>query len=146
MCTLLHFQAKVITLQGKRSLLHYRLKVITLSGSKFITLSVDVITLSGGYYIISRLHYRAVITLPGDYYIIGCNTRCLQNSCAGKLVATSDVVPFSRETQELISAIVLYVRDRDVEHLRCENVYCDIIVTYTWCNNKTSITWGDRTI
>ena len=45
MCTLLHYQAKVITLSGKRSLLHYRLKIITLSVSKVITLSVDVITL-----------------------------------------------------------------------------------------------------
>ena len=52
MCTLLHYQAKVITLSGKRSILHYRLKIITLSVSKFITLSVDVITLYGGYYII----------------------------------------------------------------------------------------------
>ena len=47
MCTLLHYQAKVITLSGKMSLLHYRLEIITLSVSKFITLSVDVITLSG---------------------------------------------------------------------------------------------------
>ena len=69
MCTLLHYQAKVITLSGKRSLLHYRLKIITLSVSKFITLSVDVITLSVGYYINVRailLHYRAVITLTGE--------------------------------------------------------------------------------
>ena len=57
MCTLLHYQAKVITLSGKRSLLHYRLKIITLSVSKFITLSVDVITLSGGYYISGRFYY-----------------------------------------------------------------------------------------
>ena len=57
MCTLLHYQAKVITLSGKRSLLHYRAKIITLSVSKFISLSVDVITLSGGYYIIGRFYY-----------------------------------------------------------------------------------------
>ena len=57
MCTLLHYQAKVITLSGKRSLLHYRLKIITLSVIKFITLSVDVITLSVGYYINGRFYY-----------------------------------------------------------------------------------------
>ena len=39
------------------TLLHYQAKVITLSGSKFITLSGDVITLSDNYYIIGRLYY-----------------------------------------------------------------------------------------
>ena len=57
MCALLYYQAKVITLSGKRRLLHYRLKIITLSVSKFITLSADVITLSVGYYINGRFYY-----------------------------------------------------------------------------------------
>ena len=57
MCTSLHYQAKVITLSGKRSLLHYRTKIITLSDSKFITLSGDDIILSGGDYIIGRFDY-----------------------------------------------------------------------------------------
>ena len=57
MCVLLHYQANIITLSGKRRLLHYRLKIITLSVSKFITLSADVITLSVGYYINGRFYY-----------------------------------------------------------------------------------------
>jgi len=69
-----HYQAKVITLSDKRGSLHYHANIIALSGSKFITLSVDVITLSGIYYIIRRLlHYQAVITVTRDYYNIGCN-------------------------------------------------------------------------
>ena len=59
MCTLLNYQANIITSSGKSSVLHYQANIVTLSGSKFIILSTDVIALSGSYNIRRRLlHYH----------------------------------------------------------------------------------------
>ena len=61
MCKLLHYQAKVITISGKRSLLHYQAKLFHYQAASLL------------HYRVMLLHYQAVITLTGDYYIIGCN-------------------------------------------------------------------------
>ena len=82
-CTLLHYQVKVITLSSKSCLLHYQLKVIALSDKnsllpyqvkqyyitsqgQFITLSRKIVTLSGSKFMTLSCE---CITLSNSYYI-----------------------------------------------------------------------------
>ena len=66
MCTLLHYQAKVITLSEKK--IYYIIRRCYYINRQLL------------HYRAVLLHYQAVITLTGDYFIIGCNKACSPES------------------------------------------------------------------